>query len=305
MMPPASHLPLALAHPCSSCTIAQPILLIGGTGLLGRAFRELLQASALDHAATTRSELDLLRPDSIRRAIACGWGTVINAAGWTDVDRAESDPRGAERLNADAVLTLADACRDAGATLVHFSSDYVFDGRQRTPYHVDHPPAPRNAYGRSKALGESHLRHAGARFLLIRTSWLYAPWGRNFLTTIARLARTQPTIRVVNDQIGRPSCAVQVAAATLQLLQRGAEGTFHVCDAGQCSWFEFAVTIVRRLQTTCTVVPCTTADVPRPAPRPPYSVLDLSRTEDLLGPMPHWSANLELAVQRLERGTPD
>src|SRR5690606_14409224 len=136
------------------------------------------------------------------------------------------------------------------------------------------------------------------RLLLIRTSWLYAPWGKNFVLTIARLAKEKPELRVVHDQRGRPTSAEHLARASLALLEAEAHGTFHVTDGGECSWFELAREVARTVAPSCAVHPCTSAEFPRPALRPAYSVLDLSETEARLGPMPDWRANLADALRR-------
>jgi dTDP-4-dehydrorhamnose reductase len=176
--------------------------------------------------------------------------------------------------------------------LLHFSTDYVFDGAASTPYSVTAALHPNTAYGRSKAKGEALLVASGCEYLLVRTSWLYAPWGKNFVDTIARFARERPSMRVVNDQRGRPTSAEYLAARSLALLEHAARGTFHVTDGGECTWYEFAKAIAAGSGGTAHMEPCTTAEFPRPAPRPAYSVLDLSVTEALLGPSRAWQDNL-------------
>lgn len=273
-------------------------LLIAPDGMLGRAFHRFLAGEPLETAR--RPELDLTQPETIARHVRPGIEWVINCAAWTDVDGAEAEEVRATAVNGEGVGALARRCREIGATLVHFGTDYVFDGQARTPYPIDAPLAPRNAYGRSKAIGEIRLRESGARHLLVRTSWLYAPWGRNFVRTIAALADQKPRLQVVDDQRGRPTSAEHLARTTLALLRRGAVGTWHVTDGGECTWFELAQEIVRLRGARCIVEPCTTAQYPRPAPRPAYSVLDLSLTEAALGPMPHWRVQLADVVRRLE-----
>jgi dTDP-4-dehydrorhamnose reductase len=282
--------------------LEQPIAVVGGSGMLGRAFRELLQGR-VECTAFPKDRLDITDPTSLRRAAMGKWKTFINCAAYTDVDRAEGDERGANSLNATGVAILARTCRESGAMLVHFSTDYVFDGQANTPYAEGHPRAPAGAYARSKTLGEEAVEREvsqGLDALMIRTSWLYAPWGKNFVRTIARLAREKPSLRVVNDQRGRPTSAEHLARATASLLAKRARGVFHVTDGGQCSWFEFAARIAAHVNPGCRVSPCTTAEYPRPARRPTYSVLDLAKTEALIGPMPDWKANLADVLTRLE-----
>jgi dTDP-4-dehydrorhamnose reductase len=182
---------------------------------------------------------------------------------------------------------------------VHFSTDYVFSGDATEPYAVDESRKPLNAYGRSKALGEELLEDSGAAYLLIRTSWLYAPWGKNFVRTMVDLGRSRPQVRVVDDQRGRPTSAEHLCSATLQLLASEARGVFHVTDGGEASWYEFARAIFALARCSAKLEPCSSQEFPRPAPRPSYSVLDLSETEKRLGPAPLWQANLESVIARL------
>jgi dTDP-4-dehydrorhamnose reductase len=277
------------------------VVLIGADGMLGRAMAAQLNAREWRCIAPTLAELDLASPESIRRfpwpAPETAWH-IINCAAWTDVDGAESHETEATAINAAAVGELAAAC--TGGMLVTYSTDYVFDGKASAPYRADHPRGPLSAYGRSKARGEEILERSGGNWLNIRTSWLHAPWGRNFVRTMATLMRERPQLRVVNDQRGRPTSAEHLARCSLALLDRGMTGHWHVTDGGECTWYDFALEIKRLTGAPAEVLPCTTAEFPRPAPRPAYSVLDLSRTEEVLGSMPHWKQNLADIVSRLE-----
>jgi dTDP-4-dehydrorhamnose reductase len=238
---------------------------------------------------------------TINRAVTGRRPLIVNCAAWTDVDGAEADPDAANRANGTGVGELAERCARVGATLVHYSSDYVFAGDADRPYRICDPAAGApNAYGRTKWLGETLVQASGCRFLLIRASWLYAPWGKNFVRTIAARARAGHPLRVVDDQRGRPTSCQHLAASTLALVERGATQTYHVTDGGECTWFEFAQEIARLVNPACIVEPCSSAEFPRPAKRPPYSVLDLAYTEALLGPMPDWRANLADVIRRLE-----
>lgn len=268
------------------------VVVVGASGMLGRALLALLGREGVRFRAVDRPVLDLTDPTSVARALNTDVDTVINCAGYTDVPGAEHHEREACAINGDGVGHLAARCRDVGATLVHYSTDYVFDGRATRPYPTHHPRAPLNAYGRSKALGEERLEQAGARHLLIRTSWLYAPWGKNFVLTMRERMRTQDLVRVVNDQTGRPTSAEYLAARSLALLRHGATGTFHVTDGGQCTWFDFASCIAQLTATRCRVEPCATADFASSVVRPAYSVLDLEGTEALIGPSRPWEQNL-------------
>lgn len=259
--------------------------------MLGRAWRELLDGAGVVYEAPGLDNVDFTIPASIEPIARGPWKTVINCAAYTDVDGAETNEALATRINGGAVGELARACAASGATLAHYSTDYVFDGLAASPYRTDEPRNPLGAYGRSKALGEEMVEKSGCRFLMIRTSWLYAPWGKNFVRTIMELLATRPEVRVVADQRGRPTSAEHLARTTAALLEKGARETWHVTDRGECSWFEFASEIARLRGVGC-VSACTTAEFPRPAKRPAYSVLDLSETERMVGRMPDWRMNL-------------
>jgi dTDP-4-dehydrorhamnose reductase len=278
------------------------VLVIGGSGMLGRAVQNALKARGMTFAAPTRAELDLLRAETVTAAIG-DHRTVINCAAWTDVDGAEASEDAATRANGTAVGELAEICRERSVKLVHYSTDYVFDGAGTRPYPTGAPIRPLNAYGRSKAEGERLIARSierGLEALALRTSWLYAPWGKNFVRTIAGAARQRPVLRVVNDQRGRPTSSEHLASATLHLLDKGAHGVMHLTDGGEATWFDFATRIAAFAAPTCQVTPCTSAEYPRPAKRPAWSVLDLTDTEKVIGPMPDWRDNLDSVLARLE-----
>ncbi|MEM7435728.1 MAG: dTDP-4-dehydrorhamnose reductase [Myxococcota bacterium] len=260
----------------------------GAGGMLGRSWTRRLEASGAGHLAAPRSLLDITDDDAVARTVTKGTRWVINCAAWTDVDGAEAEVEAANEANGHAVGRLATRCKEVGAALVHYSTDYVFDGRANRPYLTDHRRNPVNAYGRSKALGEELLESSGVDFLLVRSSWLYAPWGKNFVLTMRDLTQSRPALRVVDDQRGRPSSCDHIADATLGLIERGERGVFHVCDGGECTWFELASQVRDLVAPTCVIEPCTSEEFPRPAPRPPYSVLDLSKAEQSLGPIEDW-----------------
>jgi dTDP-4-dehydrorhamnose reductase len=281
------------------------ILVVSPDGMLGRAFAERLAARGDAFASRTFPSLDLRDPASLARALDETRPTVvINCAAYTDVDGAETSEPLATEVNGVGVGRLARACVERGVRLVHFGTDYVFAGEASSPYAVDAPVAPRTAYGRSKALGERELAASGVRHLYLRTSWLYAPWGKNFVRTIATVAEHKDVLRVVDDQRGRPTSAEGLVTTTLALLERGAEGTFHAADDGECTWFELASFVVHERGARVRLEPCTTAEFPRPAPRPRYSVLDLSRTHALVPPAPHWKVSVADAIRRFDPPIP-
>lgn len=281
-----------------------PILLIGATGMLGKAWRRTLQSpagtSAIEHDCPSHHELDLANPSTLDPWVTDRYRTVINCAAYTDVDGAETDLDQAMRINGDAVGHLAQCCAKTGAKLVHYSTDYVFNGQSDIPYRTDQPRNPINAYGHSKAAGEQAIEAAGCRSLIIRTSWLYAPWGKNFVKTMLQLTQARDEIRVVNDQRGRPTDVVKLAQNTAALLGHDASGIFHVTDGGECTWYDFTGEIVKLAGNQCRVGPCTSDEFPRPAPRPAYSVLDLTSTESFIGAMDHWKTNLASTIKAIQ-----
>ena len=276
------------------------VLLLGANGMLARAWRNLLEVRGIPCVGLDLPEFDMTCPDQVDAAIDGKQRYVINCAAYTAVDDVEANEQLAGVINGTAPGLLAKRCRQVDATLVHYSTDYVFSGRASVPYPVDAPLDPVNAYGRTKALGEKAIEQCGGRYLMVRTSWLYAPWGKNFVRTIARAARQRDSLRVVNDQHGRPSSAEHLAAATLGLIESEATGIAHVTDGGQCTWFDFATAIAAHANPNCRVEPCGTEQYPTPAVRPAYSVLDISQTELRLGPLPDWRENLADVLARLE-----
>ncbi len=265
------------------------VLVTGSAGMLGTAWLQLLEAQGMAHEGHDRDTLDLLDTSAIASALDRVRPThVINCAAWTDVDGAETQEDAATILNGRVVADLAGACAKRGITLAHYSTDYVFSGSATEPYPVDAPREPLNAYGRSKAVGELALERSGCRYLLIRTSWLYAPWGKNFVLTMLNLTASRDELKVVHDQRGRPTSCTELAKNTLALLRAGATGPYHLSDAGECTWCEFTREIATQAGNTCTVHPCTTDEFPRPAKRPAYSVLDLAAAQRLIGEIKPW-----------------
>jgi len=277
-------------------------VLIAPSGMLGRCWAAALEADGVPFTGLDHPGFDLTDPGHLER-VPEGARLVINCAAYTDVDGAERDEAAAAELNGAAVGRLADRCKDVGALLLHYSTDYVFDGRASTPYTPDHPRRPRSAYGRTKLAGERALEGSGAEFLCLRTSWLYASHGKNFVRTIAGLAAEQPVLRVVADQRGRPTSAAGLVGISRALLSAGARGFYHATDAGECTWHELAEAVAERVNPECRVDPCTTDEFPRDAERPAYSVLDLSGAETLAGPLTHWrDALAEVLEQILSEG---
>lgn len=199
---------------------------------------------------------------------------ILNAAGYTDVDGCETHEAEATAVNGSGPGYLSAAAAEHGAMLVHFSTDFVFDGLTSEPYDVDAVPRPISAYGRSKWLGECAIRKGGCRHLIIRTSWLFGHRGGHFVDAILKRAHDGQRLRVVNDQIGRPSYADDLADATIRLLESGTQGTVHVANGGQCTWHAFAEEIIQRSRLAVSVDAISSDELDRPAKRPPWSVLD-------------------------------
>lgn len=283
------------------------ILLISPDGMLGRAFCEQFAERKLAYESVMYPEFDITRKEHVERALHPGLRWVINCAAFTDVDGAEKSEPAAEAVNATGVKLVAERCKAIGALLIHYSTDYVFSGNAKSPYRVDEKLDPQNAYGRTKAHGEELLLASGCEHLILRTSWLYAAWGKNFVDTMARLGREQPTLKVVNDQFGRPTSARYLAQRSLALLDKKARGVFHVTDGDECSWYDFASAIVAGTGGSAKVNPCSSAEFaqgrPASARRPPYSVLDLSRTDALIGPSRSWKENLADVLRERPQGS--
>ncbi|MHC4975153.1 MAG: dTDP-4-dehydrorhamnose reductase [Planctomycetota bacterium] len=269
---------------------SESVVLLGHHGMLGSLWEDELQRS-VDPSRLVLLDLDtcdMTDREALGNAIPETCAAIINCAAYTDVDGAEEYEELATLVNGHAVGYLAEICADRDAVLVHYSTDYVFDGEASEAYATDTPRDPCNAYGRSKALGEGLIERSGCAHLILRTSWLYAPHGNNFVRTIARLARERDELQIVDDQRGRPTSARQLVRTSLGLMRAGARGIFHTTDSGECTWFEFGRAICERVSPSCRVVPCTSDRYPRPAVRPAYSVLDITKTERILGSIPHW-----------------
>ncbi|MCL1635170.1 dTDP-4-dehydrorhamnose reductase [Luteimonas sp. SX5] len=282
------------------------ILLFGGNGQVGSELRRSL-APLGEVVAATRSGMledgaacetaDFDAPDSLPGLIErIAPDAVVNAAAYTAVDRAEDDAEAAFRANAEAPRAIASACASRGALMVHYSTDYVFDGGGKRPYRENDPTAPLGAYGVSKLAGEAAVRESGARHLIFRTAWVYAAHGKNFLLTMLRLAKERDELRVVADQIGTPTSARLIAYATETALRsRRDSGLWHLTASGQTSWHGFAESIVLQAQESGLiarapkVIPIATADYPTRAARPAYSVLDNAAFQRDFGiELPNW-----------------
>jgi len=293
------------------------ILLFGGNGQVGTECRRSLAALGELVIATrdgqlqdgTRCEIaDFDRPATLAGLIArVAPDVVVNAVAYTAVDRAESEPDAAFRANAEAPRRIADACAQSDALLLHYSTDYVFDGQGKHPYREDQATAPLGVYGTSKRAGEEAIQASGANHLILRTAWVYALRGGNFLRTMLRLGADREELRVVADQRGCPTPAWLIADATARILQQGlrASGIRHLVAGGETSWHGFAEAIFAEaharglLPRVPRVLPIATADYPTRAKRPAYSVLDASSLQAEYGlALPDWRAGLAQTFER-------
>jgi dTDP-4-dehydrorhamnose reductase len=287
------------------------------TGAAGQLGSELTGALA-EHDVTglTRGEFDLTAVDllpTLRKWAEQGGGdtrgVVVNTAAWTDVDGAEADPDAAALLNEHGPARLARACAEVGVELVHLSTDYVFPGTGSRPYEVDDPTGPATVYGATKLGGERAVRSALDEHYIVRTSWVYGARGRNFVKTIAGLRHRHDTVDVVADQVGSPTWTGDLAAGLIDLVaSRAPHGTYHCAGGGQASWYELARAVFEEVGADPDRIrPCTTAQFPRPAPRPAFSVLSgRSWTAAGLKPPPGWRDGLRSAfrVNRLALDPP-
>lgn len=285
------------------------VLLFGARGQVGRALVGT-RPDGTELLPVDRSKCDLAQEGDVASIIAANRpDLVINAAAYTAVDRAESEPGVARLINGAAPGWIAAAASAVGARTIHLSTDFVFDGRGSRPYRPDHAMAPLGVYGRTKAEGELAVATADSAALIVRTAWVYADQGTNFVRTMLRLMRERDQVRVVADQIGTPTHARSLAHALWLLIAGGHAGIHHYTDAGTASWYDFAMAIGEEgaalglLEREPLIVPISTEDYPTPALRPAYSVLDKTATWSALGGVaPHWRVSLRRCLREISAG---
>jgi dTDP-4-dehydrorhamnose reductase len=293
-------------------------LVVGCTGQVGWELRHKL-ACLGPVTGVDYPQVDFTQPDSIRQAVrAAAPAVIVNAAAYTAVDKAESEPELAMAINGTAPGVLAEEAKRLGSILVHYSTDYVFNGTKQSPFVESDAPDPLNVYGRTKLAGDEAIQAVGGDYLILRTSWVYGARGNNFLLTMLRLAREREELRIVDDQIGSPTSSECIAQATAGILAqvlgpaggglKGRSGIYNLTCAGETTWFGFARALLTKSAashgfTVPNLIPITTGEFPRPAKRPANSRLRCQRVEETFGVvMPDWEEALALVLETLGVG---
>lgn len=287
------------------------ILVTGASGQLGRALQNISDLSGHRCVFTDiRAEGEVLSLD-VTDPAALGYrldvhdiDVVINCAAYTDVEKAESDRDNAARINAYAAGVIAGEVARRNISLIHISTDYVFDGKGNTPYSESAQPSPLNVYAQTKLEGERLIAKSGCRHIILRTAWLYSAYGRNFFNTIVDRTASLSEMKVVVDQLGTPTYAPDLAQTIFRVIDRwdsAQSGVYNYTALGVCSWYDFAVAIKEAVGHICHIVPCLSSDFPTKARRPHYSVLDKSRImKDFQLDIPHWTESLKMCVMDYE-----
>jgi dTDP-4-dehydrorhamnose reductase len=302
-------IPCYLCAESSSKRMMRRILVTGATGQLGHAFQTRgRDYGDLKLTAANRHQLDVTDELQVNRYFDThSFDVCINTAAYTAVDKAETDQAACRLANVDAVGFLAKACSKQGIPLIHFSSDYVYHGLQNTPLRETDPTLPKGIYARTKLEGELLAQKLHPQTMIIRTSWVYAANGHNFMNTMLRLGREHSELKVVFDQVGTPTYAPDLAGAVLEMLQKvwtGAvpatalQGVYHYSNEGVASWYDFALAIFEYSGINCKVIPIESTDYPTPAQRPPFSVLNKAKIKAAFGlEIPHWRSSLRKCMQ--------
>ena len=289
------------------------VLVTGGCGQLGMSLRRVMADAIFTDVVDAPDTvlLDITDLAAVRSMVASeGVDVIVNCAGYTNVDAAESHADAAELLNAKAVENLAVAMKEVGGLLVHISTDYVFGSKYNTPIPEDAVTAPESVYGQSKWHGEEAIRRVGCRSVIIRTAWLYSEFGKNFVKTMLRLTAEKPSLKVVFDQVGTPTYAGDLAEAIVHVIastpsfipsEASVSQTYNFSSEGVCSWYDFAKTIAEYAgHTACDIQPCHSDEFPSPVHRPAYSVLDKTKIKETFGlRIPYWTDSLKKCLRNL------
>ena len=286
------------------------ILVTGANGQLGHEMQRVAKSSNHNYIFTDVADgyekLDITNIEDIRNMVKNNnVDIIVNCAAYTNVDKAESDYDTADLINNTAAGNLATAMKEAGGTLIHISTDYVFQGDRNTPCQEDWTTNPLGVYGKTKLAGEAAIATTGCNSIIIRTAWLYSQWGKNFVKTMQSLTATHDTLKVVFDQVGTPTFAGDLADTIAHIINTGQTnktGIYHFSNEGVCSWYDFAKMICKLSGNTCDISPCYSKEFPSPVKRPHFSVLDKRKIKETFGiKVPHWTDSLEVCMKQLEK----
>lgn len=284
------------------------ILVTGANGQLGHEMQRVAKSSNHNYIFTDVADgyekLDITNIEDIRNMVKNNnVDIIVNCAAYTNVDKAESDYDTADLINNTAVGNLATAMKEADGTLIHISTDYVFQGDRNTPCQEDWTTNPLGVYGKTKLAGEAAIATTGCNSIIIRTAWLYSQWGKNFVKTMQSLTATHDTLKVVFDQVGTPTFAGDLADTIAHIINTGQTnktGIYHFSNEGVCSWYDFAKMICKLSGNTCDISPCYSKEFPSPVKRPHFSVLDKRKIKETFGiNVPYWTDSLEVCIKQL------
>ncbi len=284
------------------------ILVTGANGQLGHEMQSVAEKSGdkfvFTDVAVGYERLDITDVEAVRRMVAeREIEVIVNCAAYTNVDKAETDVELADMLNNKAAGNLAQAMKEVDGTLIHVSTDYVFQGDRNVPCREEWPTNPLGVYGKTKLAGEKSIEATGCKHIIIRTAWLYSKWGKNFVKTMQNLTATRDTLKVVFDQVGTPTYAGDLAAVIGHIIGSGQldkTGVYHFSNEGVCSWFDFAKAICELSGNTCDIQPCYSEEFPSPVERPHFSVLDKSKLKSTFGvTVPYWTDSLKKCIAEL------
>lgn len=285
------------------------ILVTGADGQLGREMQIASRSSRnrfiFTDIAGEHERLDITDPQAIADIVRENHvNVIVNCAAYTNVDKAETDPETANLLNNIAAGNLADAMKAVNGTLIHISTDYVFQGDMNIPCREDWPTEPLGVYGKTKLAGEKSIEATGCASIIIRTAWLYSPFGNNFVKTMRDLTSSRASLKVVFDQVGTPTYAGDLAETICRIIENGQldkTGIYHFSNEGVCSWFDFAKAICEMSGNTCDIRPCHSDEFPSPVARPHFSVLDKTKIKQTFGiRIPYWTDSLKRCIEEIE-----
>ncbi len=282
------------------------VLITGANGQLGHEMQRVATSSANKYIFTDIAELDITDYEAVAKMVSeCGVDVIVNCAAYTNVDKAEEDESFANLLNNTAVGNLAKAAKQSQATLIHISTDYVFDGSAHTPYTEEQPTSPIGVYGVTKLAGEKSVIESGCNHIIIRTSWLYSQWGGNFVKTMQRLTDERDSLTVIFDQVGTPTHAGDLADAIEHIMatdQLHKQGVYHFSNEGVCSWYDFAFAIAQKSGNRCVIKPIHSYEFPAKVARPHYSVLDKTKFKETFSvDIPYWAESLDRCINELKK----